>query len=374
MNKTESSPSIKSSPESTTPSQEIASHGNFSAIRSELLERNILAVEKERVRLKYEKDLSKINFLTEQDLEVFTILDLYDEELAIHSLETYSIAKEKVEKSLAFDVVLLDLFHKEGVSPVQFFRACLLHDIGKVEIPSFIINNSVNNEEMNLYLRELVINDKDNYVLHKLEKQIGENITIDEISDLETILEKYNLRSVHFVPVKHILSETEQNILRERGFDLNSSIMDIIKTHEEFSEQILASLNLPIESSLAGSHHNYHGKGSPYTLTVDALRISVDMAELIRIADMTEALTASRSYNKKGFSKPRALRIILEEVRIGKIDPRIAFLWIDDEIKQIEAEDMDLDFEDQRDIAIIKNELESIRNKIGNDPFALQAA
>lgn len=366
------SPSVDSDHEVL--SKEIASGGNFTNIRTELTEKDLLKTEVERVRTKYETDLSKIDFLTEQDLEIFTILDLYDEELALHSLETYFIAKEKVEKSLAFGVVLVDLFAQEGVTPEQFFRACFLHDIGKVEIPNFVINNSVNNEEMNLYLRELVIAEKDDFVLSKLEKQTGENIAIDEISDLEEVLHKYNLRSVHFVPVKHILSVEEKKILEERGFNLDSSLMDIIKTHEAFSERILAEFNLPVESNLAGSHHNYHGKGSPYELTVDTLKISVDMAELIRIADMTEALTASRSYNKKGFSRPKVLRIILEEVRVGKIDRRIAYLWIDDEIKKLEKNNNSLSVEDLQDISVIKKELEIIHSDIGDNPFILHAA
>ncbi len=357
-----------------TMSKEIARGGNFNAIRAELIEKNLLKTETERVKSKYERDLSKIDFLTEQDLEIFTILDLYDEELALHSLETYFIAKEKVEKSLAFDVILVDLFAQEGVTREQFFRACFLHDIGKVEIPNFVINNSINNEEMDLYLRELVVSDKDNFVLSKLEKHTGENITIDEISDLEELLQKYNLRSVHFVPVKHILSAAEKKILTDRGFDLDSSLMDIIKTHEVFSERILAEFNLPIESALAGSHHNYHGKGSPYELTIDTLQISVDMAELIRIADMTEALTASRSYNKKGFSRPKVLRIILEEVRVGKIDQRIAYLWIDDEIKKLEQNIESQSLEDLYDINIVKKELEIIHKNIGDNPFILQVA
>lgn len=354
--------------------KEIAKQGDFSAIRNELLDKCLLESAVATTYKKYERDLSSIDFLTEIDLEIFAILDLYDEELALHSLETYTIAKEKTEKELAFGVVLTNLFAKEGVTPEQFFRACLLHDVGKVEIPNFVINNSINHEEMNLYLRELVIINKDDFVLSKLEEHTGEDITIDEISDLEELLNKYNLRSVHFVPVKHILSDEEQQLLHKRGFSLDLSLMDIIKMHESFSEKILAELNFTIESSLAGAHHNYHGNGSPYELTVDALQISVDMAELIRIADMTEALTASRSYNKKGFSKPKALRIILEEVRIGKIDQRIAYIWIDDEIKILEQNENSLSLEDKHDIKVIKKELEIIYNSIGENPFILQAA
>ena len=360
--------------ENYTLAKKIAQQGDFSAIRSELLNRNLLESVTIASYRKYENDLSKIDFLTEIDLEIFAIIDLYDEELALHSLETYNIAKEKTERELAFGVVLANLFTREGVTPAQFFRACLLHDIGKVEIPNFVINNSINHEEMNLFLHELVINNKDDFVLSKLEEHTGEDISIDEIADLEELLRKYNLRSVHFVPVKHILSDEEQHLLLHRGFNLESSLMDIIKMHESFSEKILSELDFSVESSLAGAHHNYHGNGSPYELTLDQFQTSVDVVEIIRIADMIEALTSSRSYKKKGFSRPKALRMILEEVRTAKINEQVAYIWIDDEIKILEQDKNSLSIEDLYDINVIKKELEIIHSNIVQNSFVLQAA
>ncbi len=347
--------------------KEIAKEGNYQKIESELIEENLLTSETERVRNKYKEVLSTVEFLTEQDLKILTILELYDEELVLHSLETYRIAKEKSERVLAFNIKLVDLFANEGVTPEQFFRACLLHDIGKIEIPNFIINNAIHNHEMELLLRNLVLDEKDAPTLLKLNERTGENLDINDESELSEILNKYNLRSVHFVPVRSILNEKEKETLIKQGFDLNQSLMDIIRTHEEHSQAILEKEGLIIESELAGSHHNYHGKGSPYPLTLDALNISVDMAELIRIADMTEALTASRSYNKNGFSFPRVLRIILEEMRTSS---EMAYLWIEDDLKTLESEPMNnLTVEDLKDIEYVKEKLAEIKEGIGQDSF-----
>jgi len=344
--------------------KEIAQEGDYQNIKNELIEKNLLKSAMEYVTIKYKEDFSKMNFLTERDIEIFTILDLYDEELAIHSLETYYIAKEKTEKKLAHDVVLADLFEREGVSPEQFFRACFLHDIGKIEIPNFIINNEINNNEMDLLLRGLVIDDKDPVTLDKIH-DIGEAEDIDNDDTLKEILKEHHLRPVHLVPVKYILSEEEQEILKKRGISLDYSLMDIIKTHEKHSEEILASYDsLEIESELVGSHHNYHGRGSKYPMTVDAIHLTVDMVELIRIADMTEALTASRSYNKQGFSLPKVLKIILEETEAGKIDPKIAYLWVEDEVRKIENQQDHLNEEDSNNFEFVKSRLNEISRNI----------
>lgn len=351
----------------TIRAKEIAKDGNYQKIESELFDENLLNGEIERVIEKHKEVLSTVEFLTELDLKILTILELYDEDLVLHSLETYRIAKEKSERVLSFNIKLVDLFASEGVTPEQFFRACLLHDIGKIEIPNFIINNTIHNQEMELLLRNLVLDEKDAPTLLKLNEETGETLDITDESKLKEVLNKYNLRPVHFVPVKSILTKEEQEILVKQGFDLNLSLMDIIRTHEEHSRAILEKEGLVVESELAGSHHNYHGKGSPYPLTLEALNISVDMAELIRIADMTEALTASRSYNKNGFSFPKVLRIILEEMRTSS---EVAYLWVEDDIKNLESKPTDnFTMEDLQDIAYVKEKLAKIKGNIGRDSF-----
>ncbi len=353
----------------------IAASGDYREIESQLTSENLLADEMLRVKAEYQEFLQSIEFLTEQDLKIFTILELYDKDLALHSLETYRIAKEKIEKELDFNVKIIDLIAKENVTPEQFFRACLLHDIGKVEIPNFILNNPIHNKEMEMLLRDLVVDKEDSQVINKLSEVSGTFLNIHDEEELENFLSEHNLRSVHFVPVKYILTPEEQAILEKQNFDLNSSLMDIIKIHEQKSQNILEEAGLITESMLAGSHHNYHGKGSPYPFSVEALSLSVDMAELIRIADMTEALTASRSYNKKGFSLPRVLKIILEEVRVGRIKPEMAYLWINDDLKMLENQAENVySPSDLEDIQIVKNQLAEIRQTIDDSVFYHSAA
>jgi len=368
------------SPENTEKeklAREIANGGDFASIESELRSKDLLKGEVERVTTEYYGVLDDLKFLTTQDLEMFTILELYDKELALHSIKTYLIAKEKVEKTLAHDVVLISLFAQEGVSAEQFFRACLLHDIGKVEVPNFILNNTLDSEEMNELLKDLVINIKDSATVAKLSENTDEELDTFDDTTLENLLVKYNLRPSHFVPIKYIVTPEELKILAERNFDINLTLMDIIQVHEKFSGKILTESGLEIEGALAGSHHNYHGKGSKHSFrfSTDALKLSADIAELIRIADLTEALEASRSYKQEGFSRPHILKVILEEVRVGKINPKIAYLWIDDEIKILEnTPSNNFTQKDKEDINFVKERLEEIYKTLGDDPFPIKEA
>ena len=346
----------------------IANTGNFNNIYSKLKEKGLLLYQVKRTETEYQDFLSKMEFLTAQDMELFTILELYDKELALHSINTYLLAKEKVEKTLAHDVVLVDLFTKENVSPEQFFRACLFHDIGKIEIPNFILNNSTNEEKMNLILKDLVINRKDTATIAKLSEISGETIKSIGYADIENVLKKHNLRSVHVVPIKFILSQEELEIAKKRNIDTSLTLMEIIQTHENFSAKILIDLGLKTEGVLAGSHHNYHGNGSSYNITIEKLNLNVDIAELIRLADITDALTTSRSYNNTEVPKLEILKIIMKEVNAGKINPKLAYLWINDEVKTLETKsNQAFTSEEIENLTFIKERLEKIHQTIDNN-------
>ncbi len=360
--------------EQTHHAREIARQGNFAEIKIQLNEEGLLVNEIKRVRETFTEVFADLEFLTYQDIEMFTILELYDHDLALHSIETYNIAKAKVEKRLEFDIVLVDLFAKEGVTDEQFFRACLLHDIGKVEVPNFILNNTIHNDEMQHQLEYLVFNKHDNTTIHKLDELAGEHIEIKNESELETFLDEHHVRSVHLVPIKALVSEVELSILQNRGIDPEASLMDIIATHEEFSRVILERAGLPVESALAGSHHNYHGQGSDYAVSIEALQLSVAIEETIRIADITEALTATRSY-KKNFSRPKVFKIILDKVKSHEIKPIMAYIWLTDDIKALESNEPDnFTVEDLSILEEVKQELELIRQNLGEDPLHLKQA
>jgi hypothetical protein len=77
LNSFEDSSNLEST--DTIKAREIAKDGNYQKIESELINENLLVSEIERVRDKYQEVLSTVDFLTEQDLKILTILELYDE-------------------------------------------------------------------------------------------------------------------------------------------------------------------------------------------------------------------------------------------------------------------------------------------------------
>ncbi len=339
----------------------IAGKGDFRSIRHELEMEGLLFDEVARVTKQYHDELSEIGELTERDMEMLTILDLYDPGTAAHCVETFRIAREKVTKRLSSGIILEELFARELVSTEEFFRACLLHDIGKVEIPRFVIDHPMNDSVMDLYLRDLIFEEHDAHVVARVEREGGTPLPEDPAAVGEYIRE-HHLRSVHFVPSRLVLSPEQVEELESRGFSGEMSLMDIIKEHELHSRRILAAEGLRVESELAGAHHNYHKEGAHYPIALGTLHASVDVAELLHIADVEQALSAHRSY-KKGFSMPRVLRIIMEETQMGRIDPEAAYLWVDDELHSLSGRE-ELAPSDREDLRFVRHALACIRHDI----------
>lgn len=340
----------------------IAGKGNYEKIERELVNSGLLEREKYRVRKEYDRIFSDFTEVNDHDLDMFTILDLYHRGTAAHCAETYLRAKTKIEKRLASGFVLSKLFDREFVSTDEFLRACLLHDIGKVEVPRFVIGHTMNDDAMNIFLRGLVLDLRDPDIIARIQETTGKQASMVSVKELDAYLKEHNLRSVHFVPARMVLTPSEVEELRERGIDPEMSLMDIIRSHEDFSRAILGRVGLPVESELAGLHHNYRGLGPRYPLAHGSLHISVDIEELLHIADVEQALSEVRGY-KKGFSTPRVLRIIMEEVLSGRIPKEAAYLWVDDEIHEFKlgVREHELSVSDMHDLKFVQDELEKIR-------------
>lgn len=348
--------------------REIAGKGNYEKIARELTNSGLIEREKYRVRKKYDRVFDALPEVNDRDLEMFTILDLYHKGTAEHCAETYLLAKTKIEKRLASGVVLSNLFEREFVSTEEFFRASLLHDVGKIEIPRFIIGHSMNDDAMNIFLRGLVVDKHDPEVIARLNEATHARTSMATVEELDAYLKENHLRSIHFVPARMVLSSSQLEALEERELDAEMSLMDIIRGHEEFSRSILESVGLSVESELAGLHHNYQGSGSRYPLAFGSLHMNVDIEEFLHLADVEQALTAIRGY-KSGFSKPRVLRIIMEEVECGRIPKEAAYLWVDDEIHEfkLRTPENEISPDDALDLHFVQDQLEQIRISLNDD-------
>lgn len=337
---------------------EIAGVGNYVKIIDSLRRENLLNEEKNRVGYTYALD--KITFLTEKDKEMFTILDLYDIETARHCIETYRIARNKMEVEVLPGMTLEYFLQKEeGISLEQFYRACLFHDIGKVEVPRQVIQHEMGDSAMLGCLHRIY---HDLYINKKIPKSLGlkENPTDTALAEA---LEIHRIRPIYLVPAREILSEKEITDLEHLGFSGDETLMEMIMKHEQKSGDILKEAGLPVEAYLAAHHHNYNREPLQYPTTVDALHISVDLADILHMADVTEAVSSLGRKYRKAFSIPKTMRTIIEHVEDGKISPFTAYLWLTDDLRRYENKLKVLsgtpNDEDRKDLAFVRTFLEN---------------
>lgn len=82
-------------------------------------------------------------FLDEADWRMLAALDLYDRGTVWHSIRVAALAREQV---LAYHelpdgsmIRFADLFERSGIGFARFYRACLLHDVGKIVLPKELL-------------------------------------------------------------------------------------------------------------------------------------------------------------------------------------------------------------------------------------------
>lgn len=312
----------------------------YTHIIEALQTRNLLEHEVKRVQEMYLPELEMFGMNLERDIwEMLTVLELFDPETARHCVDTYHIAKKKVETPLSTGITLANYFSEEGVSLQQFFVSCLLHDIGKIEVPHSVVVNRVSDEQC----ANLLLKHKDDILIPTLQKQLhNETYTLPEnVYTPETLLAHlYNdlhTRPQMIAPVRLLLGtmseeeklETETQ-LRHCGCSLDDTLLKIMRTHDHYSREILMHAGREVEAILAGSHHHTGMEGS-YVITIGTLRISIDLAHIIHLADVENAILSVRHY-KENKTPLDALKILAVHAKHGLVDTYISYLWIADEL------------------------------------------
>jgi hypothetical protein len=282
--------------------------------------------------------LENADFLGKNDWEMMAVLEEYDRPTLEHCMETYRIAKEKVEKPLMGDngepVILSERMRAEEVSLEQFYRTCLLHDIGKVEIPKFVLNNELTDEDWKEVLDRMIKEGKTDIIIKKIPFENGEP---EERGNLEEYLKRKNIRPKDLVPVGEVFGTEEIAELENLVISPDESLGEIMKRHELASRRILNEAGYPVEGELAGQHHNYQREKINCAVTVDSLRLSAEMADLLRLADIEQALNSNRPYARE-LGRIDILAIIIQQSEGGLIGKEITRLWIRDELTEVKEE------------------------------------
>lgn len=309
----------------------------FTHILDRLREGELLASQIERVKKLFAEDLGEFeNELSPAVWEMLTVMELFDPETAWHCVNTYNIAKEKVETKLFSGIVLADSFKDEGVSLEQFFVSCLLHDVGKVEVPHSVVVNKVGDSEC----ADLLYTHQEDTLLPALRLRSGDpNFVLPEIITSGTALNSYlnetfRIRPQDITPVRLLLYEMtpEESVevklqLSHCGHTLESTLLDVMRTHDAYSREILENAGFRIEAILAGAHHK--NKDHTYKITIGAIQVAVDLADIIHLADVENAYMSARHYKGEN-TNLQALKVLALHADRGLVDEYIAYLWIAD--------------------------------------------
>ncbi len=317
----------------------IAQSGNFEKIEKELTEKGLFKQEEYRVKKLFKKDIDLSDFPLKQ-AEIFkllTIQELYDTGTAVHCIKTYKIAKEKINKVFSDNIILAEIIKNEGVDLERFYFACLTHDIGKIEIPNFIINNTFKKDKWDKILIDMIDNNEiTEEILNKLDLKLNNKQDKDKILKQ---MKEMHIYSKQIVPITKGISEEEKIELEKKwNISVDNSLMDIIDKHAEISEEIIRKKGFPIVAKIVGQHH--HKKNiEDYPVATNSLQISTNIIDILHFLDVKEALESNRAY-KKGFKEIQVMNILINHANEKKIGKEIVYLLIKDDFKKLKKKNI----------------------------------
>ncbi len=228
--------------------------------------------------------------------------------------------------------------------------AALMHDIGKLSIPEYILDKSkklegiydgvefvrfrielIKKELEKAYLKkeiseEMVIKEKkylDESLIKIIESNRGDNfLSDDDVMLFDELSEKvYRFDDT----IYKVLSKDEAVRLSVRIGTLTQEERKIINSHAKITVGILDKLPFPDRykriPEIAGNHHEkLNGKGYPKGLKGDQISFE---ARILAIADIFEALTASDRPYKKANPLSLAMNILYKMAKDGELDKDI---------------------------------------------------
>ncbi len=124
---------------------------------------------------------------------------------------------------------------------------------------------------------------------------------------------------IYFTALLHDVGKlvVPDRILKKNA-KLTSSEFEVIKSHPQIGKEILEEITVSPNLSIGAAYHHerYDGKGYPFGLKGEEIP---DIARLISVADVYDAMTSKRSYN--GVLSQNAVKEELEEACGTQLDP-----------------------------------------------------
>ena len=239
-------------------------------------------------------------------------------------------------------------FSKDNLKQIKL--SALVHDIGKLSIPEYIIDKSKKLEGIYdgiEFVRARIKLIKKELDLAALKGDISQNEAKKEQQKLDNYFEKIVLSNdgLTFVNDENIklfeklsnkvydlngnkytvLTKEEANFLSIQRGTLSEKERQIINSHAKITLDILNKLNFPKKykniPSIAGNHHEkLNGKGYPRGLKENEISFE---SRILAVADIFEALTASDRPYKKANPLSLAMRILYTMAKEGELDKEL---------------------------------------------------
>ncbi len=228
----------------------------------------------------------------------------------------------------------------------KLIMAALLHDIGKLVIPSSVMNKATRLgwkldivisrlREIKLlsevaFLKGQISESEYNTVCEHVNdcaefipevNYIG-NLDDKTVEKLDRVFEySYNING----EVIKFFTEEEKSMLKIKKGTLTDDERRIMKSHALMTEKILEKVHFNSSFKDAGrwasQHHELlNGKGYPHSLTADELCLEV---RILTVADICDALLATDRPYKKPFPKDKAFVILHDMADKGEIEERL---------------------------------------------------
>lgn len=310
--------------------KDIINEHDFKEASRRLSEEGLLHEQVILVREKFKVELEDADFLSERDWELLSMINLYSEELSTHCVETYQLVRSKIEHILLGSETIAQTIINENTSLGEFFRACLLHDIGKTTIPASVLNYALAPGDWQALAYALFKEPPDENVLEHVGFQKGTKLDREKAISL---LMDGAVNPITALPVRELLTEEEITELEQRGFSADQTLREILEFHEQASQEILENENLPTEAFIASQHHNYRREKYRYPISSQTIGITADLADLLRLADEEQALRSERPY-KRAFSQITAFDILAKDAEKGAINKELTALWIQHDLEK----------------------------------------
>lgn len=248
----------------------------------------------------------------------------------------------------------INKMHEEGKEEESFpfYRreqlrlSALLHDIGKVAIPTSVMNKATRLEYRidDIHLRFELFRTK--YQVQMLNKHITPEQYSQEIKNLdyiEEIVKKINYSEYLSDEMSEkleqvidcrfsgeegsepLLTEEEKDCLRIKRGTLTAKEREIMESHVVLTERILEKVrfNHKYEKAklwAAQHHERLNGCGYPRHLTAEQLPLE---SRILAVADVCDALIATDRPYRKPIPKEKAFAILRSMVKEGQLDGKL---------------------------------------------------